>query len=131
MQDPRRACAILAQLREAGITISIDDFGTGHSSLQSLSQLPVDVLKIDRTFVRDIATNDRHRTLVQTTITLAKSFGMTTIAEGVETRLQAEILKRLGCDAIQGYYIARPVSAREFGDWISAWRPAVKCVPPY
>lgn len=131
MQDPRRACAILARLREAGITISIDDFGTGHSSLQSLSQLPVDILKIDRTFVSDIATNDRHRTLVQTTITLAKSFGMSTIAEGVETRLQSEILKRLGCDAIQGYYVARPASAREFGDWISAWRPAVKCVPPY
>jgi diguanylate cyclase (GGDEF)-like protein/PAS domain S-box-containing protein len=131
MQDPRRACAILARLRDAGITVAIDDFGTGHSSLQTLSQLPVDILKIDRTFVSDIATNDRHRTLVQTTITLAKSFGMRTVAEGVETRLQSEILKRLGCDSIQGYFIARPAGAREFGSWISARRPAAKRVNPY
>ncbi len=124
MEDPRRASATLERLRESGITVAIDDFGTGHSSLQSLSRLPVDVMKIDRSFVRDIATNERHRMLVQTTISLANSFGMTTVAEGVETAEQAAILKQLGCDSIQGYLIAKPTSAGEFARWLAARPPA-------
>ena len=131
MADPRRASAILGQLRDTGIAIAIDDFGTGHSSLQTLSQLPVDVLKIDRSFVSDVAANERHRLLVQTTITLAKSFGMTTVAEGVETPGQVEILKNLGCDSIQGYLVAKPASARAFGDWLATRPVAAKCVLPY
>ena len=123
IDDPRRAGAMLGRLRESGITIAIDDFGTGHSSLQVLSRLPVDILKIDRSFVRDIATNERHRLLVQTTITLAKSFGLRTIAEGVETDGQIAILKELGCDSIQGYVILRPAAAAEFGAWL-ATRPS-------
>jgi diguanylate cyclase (GGDEF)-like protein/PAS domain S-box-containing protein len=120
MENPRRASAILGLLRQSGITVAIDDFGTGHSSLQSLSRLPVDVLKIDRSFVSDLATNKRHRLLVQTTITLAKSFGMTTVAEGVETAEQLAILEELGCDSIQGYHVLRPAAAAEFGTWLAS-----------
>ena len=130
MENPRRAIAILGQLREAGITVAIDDFGTGHSSLQTLSRLPVDVLKIDRSFVHDVATNERHRMLVQTTITLANSFGMSTVAEGVETREQVEILRQLGCDSIQGYLVAKPADAAQLGIWLAGRPGAVKCVPP-
>ena len=97
MADPRRASASLARLRDAGVTIAIDDFGTGHSSLRVLAGLPVDVLKIDRSFVRDLATNRSHRVIVQTTIGLAKSLGMKTVAEGVETEEQSAVLAELGC----------------------------------
>jgi diguanylate cyclase (GGDEF)-like protein/PAS domain S-box-containing protein len=120
MEDYRRAIAILERLRDAGITVAIDDFGTGHSSLQTLSRLPADILKIDRSFVRDLDTNERHRTLVQTTITLANSFGMTTVAEGVETKEQLAILRELGCDAIQGYHVLRPADAGAIGGWLAA-----------
>jgi EAL domain-containing protein (putative c-di-GMP-specific phosphodiesterase class I) len=130
MEDPRRASAILGRLRDAGVSIAIDDFGTGHSSLQTLSQLPVDILKIDRSFVSDIASNERHRMLVQTTITLANSFGMRTVAEGVETREQVAILRRLGCDSIQGYLVAKPAAAAAFGAWLQARPPAGTCDPP-
>jgi len=124
MADPRRASATLDQLREHGITVAIDDFGTGHSSLQILSRLPVDTLKIDRSFVRDIAINERYRLLVQTTIQLAKSFGLTTVAEGVETDEQSAILADLGCDSIQGYLVMRPAAAENFGAWLASRAPA-------
>jgi diguanylate cyclase (GGDEF)-like protein/PAS domain S-box-containing protein len=118
MADPRRAGASLARLRQAGVTIAIDDFGTGHSSLRVLSGLPVDVLKIDRSFVRDLTENRSHRVIVQTTITLADSLGMKTVAEGVETPEQAEVLKELGCTMIQGYLVHKPVSAGELRKWL-------------
>jgi diguanylate cyclase (GGDEF)-like protein len=118
MTDTHRASATLRRLRDAGVTVAIDDFGTGHSSLQLLSQLPVDVLKIDRSFVQDLPENRRHRLVVQMTISLAKSLGMKTVAEGVETDAQVEVLKELGCDVIQGYLIMRPSPAHEIGVWI-------------
>lgn len=119
MADPGRASAILGHLREQGVTVAIDDFGTGHSSLQILSRLPLDRLKIDRSFVHDIATNERHRLLVQTTIGLAHSFGLAVVAEGVETQEQSAILREMGCDAIQGYFVLRPTPARGFGGWLA------------
>ena len=122
MADPRHVGIILGRLRDAGITVAIDDFGTGHSSLKVLSQLPVDVLKIDRSFVRDLASNRRHRLVVQATITLAKSLGIRTIAEGVETPQQVDVLGELGCDAMQGYFIHRPSSAAETGSWLATMK---------
>jgi diguanylate cyclase (GGDEF)-like protein/PAS domain S-box-containing protein len=119
MADPRRASASLARLREAGVSIAIDDFGTGHSSLRVLAGLPVDVLKIDRSFVHDIVTNRSHRLIVQTTINLANSLGLKTVAEGVETPEQAEVLAELGCRSIQGYLIRRPASAAETATWLA------------
>jgi diguanylate cyclase (GGDEF)-like protein/PAS domain S-box-containing protein len=120
MADPRRASSSLARLREAGVTIAIDDFGTGHSSLRVLSGLPVDVLKIDRSFVHDITTNRSHRLIVQTTINLARSLGLKTVAEGVETQEQAAVLADLGCLSIQGYLIRRPAGAAETALWLAA-----------
>jgi EAL domain-containing protein (putative c-di-GMP-specific phosphodiesterase class I) len=118
MTDPSRAAAILGHLRERGVTVAIDDFGTGYSSLQVLTRLPVDVLKIDRSFIQDLATNERHRLVVQTTITLAQSFGLKTVAEGVETEEHADILRGLGCDVLQGYLIHRPAPAGVIGRWL-------------
>jgi diguanylate cyclase (GGDEF)-like protein/PAS domain S-box-containing protein len=119
MADPRRASVSLAKLRDAGVSIAIDDFGTGHSSLRMLAGLPIDVLKIDGSFVRDLVTNRNHRAIVQTTIRLASSLGMKTVAEGVETREQLELLRALGCDAVQGYLVSRPASAADLAQWLS------------
>jgi diguanylate cyclase (GGDEF)-like protein/PAS domain S-box-containing protein len=119
MADPRHSSVSLAKLRDAGVSIAIDDFGTGHSSLRLLAGLPVDVLKIDRSFVSDLVTNRNHRLIVQTTIRLAASLGMKTVAEGVETLEQLELLKALGCDAVQGYFVSRPVTAADLERWLT------------
>ncbi len=119
MTDPLLASVTLGRLRDRGITVAIDDFGTGHSSLQVLARLPVDVLKIDRSFVRDLATNERHHLVVQTTITLAQSLGIQTVAEGVETDEQVAILGGLGCDLMQGFLIHRPAPAETIGTWLT------------
>jgi EAL domain-containing protein (putative c-di-GMP-specific phosphodiesterase class I) len=119
MSDTRKASSSLARLRGAGVSVAIDDFGTGHSSLRVLAGLPADVLKIDRSFVCDLATNRSHRLIVQTTIGLAKSLGMKTVAEGVEMAQQAELLHALGCDAVQGYLIGRPAAAAATVQWLA------------
>jgi PAS domain S-box-containing protein/diguanylate cyclase (GGDEF)-like protein len=117
MSDPRRASASLARLRESGVTVAIDDFGTGHSSLRVLARLPIDVLKIDRSFVRDLTTNRNNRLIVQTTIGLARSLGLKTVAEGVETVEQLQLLKSLGCSNVQGYLVSRPAAASDLVEW--------------
>jgi diguanylate cyclase (GGDEF)-like protein len=119
MADPGRAGASLSRLRAAGVSIAIDDFGTGHSSLRMLAGLPIDVLKIDRSFVSDLVTNRSHRLIVQTTIGLAVSLGLKTVAEGVETAEQLTLLKELGCDAVQGYLVSRPAPAPEVAAWLT------------
>jgi len=104
----------LAQLRTSGIKIAIDDFGTGYSSLSRLSSLPVDTLKIDRSFVKQLPASAQGITLVQTVISLAQAFTMTTVAEGVETQEQFDLLRQFGCTQSQGYLHSRPVPAKEF-----------------
>jgi EAL domain-containing protein (putative c-di-GMP-specific phosphodiesterase class I) len=120
MVDPERAGASLARLRSAGVSIAIDDFGTGHSSLRVLAGMPVDVLKIDRSFVRALATSRSDRSIVQATIMLARSLGLYTVAEGVENSAQVDALRELGCDAIQGFLVRRPGVADELSRWLEA-----------
>lgn len=103
----------LAELREAGVGVAIDDFGTGYSSLRLLAGLPVSALKIDRSFIHGADESQAGMTLVLTIITLARAFGMQTIAEGVETRGQLQMLKGMHCDHAQGYYFARPTFAAD------------------
>jgi diguanylate cyclase (GGDEF)-like protein/PAS domain S-box-containing protein len=118
MIDPHKVGDMLARLRAAGVSVAIDDFGTGYSSLKLLSRLPVDVLKIDRSFVRDLLTSPGDRLIAQSTIALAKSLGMRTIAEGVETKEQVELLRELGCDVLQGFLIHHPVPADDLRAWL-------------
>ncbi len=109
IDDVSSAVSQLRLLRRAGIRVAIDDFGTGYSSLSRLSELPVDMLKIDRSFVNVLTGTGAGRTVAQTIITLGKAFNMTTIAEGVETPEQLEMLANLGCDQSQGYLHSRPL----------------------
>ena len=106
----------LQRLRDAGICIAIDDFGTGYSSLSRLAELPIDRLKIDRSFVMRLPHDAAGRTLVSTIITLGHAFGMTLVAEGVETAEQLGVLCELGCDRVQGFLISCPVAGEAFVD---------------
>jgi diguanylate cyclase (GGDEF)-like protein len=101
--------AELGALKALGLTLALDDFGTGYSSLSSLHQLPVGTVKIDRSFVSDAVSSPHHQVLIEATIRVARSLGMSTVAEGIETLEQAELLRRLGCDKGQGYFFCRPL----------------------
>jgi diguanylate cyclase (GGDEF)-like protein len=122
MDSPERIIPILRKLREIEVRLSIDDFGTGYSSLSYLKRFPVDALKIDRSFVCDITTDPADAAIVTGIIALARSLGMQTVAEGVETSEQHEALKRLGCDMVQGYHLSRPLPVAELEEKILSKR---------
>jgi EAL domain-containing protein (putative c-di-GMP-specific phosphodiesterase class I) len=113
LHDMEGASRKLRELRLAGMRIAIDDFGTGYSSLGLLSKLPVDILKIDRSFISGLPTDRASVTLVSSIIGLASAFNLAVVAEGVETLGQLELLRRLRCDYSQGYLHSRPVPAAE------------------
>jgi EAL domain-containing protein (putative c-di-GMP-specific phosphodiesterase class I) len=113
MIDPDSAVEILRDIKSYGIGLSIDDFGTGYSSLAYLSKLPIDTLKIDRTFIRDIINNHEDAAITRAVIVLAHELGLKVIAEGVETFDQLDLLVKNGCDQIQGYLFSKPVTRDE------------------
>jgi len=114
MHNPQSAIAVMNNLQERGVRMSIDDFGTGYSSLSYLKEFKVYKLKIDQSFVRDISTDPEDKAIVSAIINLAKSLGLKTIAEGVETEGQQAFLREQGCDEMQGYLFSKPVSAEQF-----------------
>ncbi len=118
MADPVRLVDVLARLSEAGIGLSIDDFGTGYSSLAQLKKLPVDEIKIDKSFVLGMMTNENDAVIVQSTVDLGRNLGMRVVAEGVEDQATMDRLAELGCDVAQGYFLSRPIPAARFGAWI-------------
>ncbi|MEW5889735.1 MAG: GGDEF domain-containing response regulator [Pseudomonadota bacterium] len=109
MHDAESAAGMLRALKNMGVKIAVDDFGTGYSSLSYLKRFPIDILKIDKSFVQAVGSNDEDTAIVRAIIALAKSLHLVTIAEGVETHEQAEFLRREGCDRFQGYYFSRPM----------------------
>jgi diguanylate cyclase (GGDEF)-like protein len=113
IDDVSSAVSQLRVLRRSGVRVAIDDFGTGYSSLSRLAELPVDMLKIDRSFVSQLTTSGTGRTVAETIIALGKAFNMTTLAEGVETSEQFELLAHMGCDQSQGYLHSRPLPAAD------------------
>jgi diguanylate cyclase (GGDEF)-like protein/PAS domain S-box-containing protein len=118
MKDPAAARTVLLQLRDLGVQVSIDDFGTGYSSLAYLRHLPVDCLKVDRSFVAELA--DGHTEITSAVIALAGSLGLCTVAEGVETIEQAEELARLGATYLQGFSLAAPLTGNDAATWFAA-----------
>ena len=113
IESPQRARIALGQLRDAGLRVSMDDFGTGYTSLALLAELPLDSVKIDRSFIDAMATNERSRAIVESVISMAHALKLWVVGEGVETREQLHTLTRLGCNEIQGYLISRPLPADE------------------
>jgi len=113
MVDVDRTVEKLVALKEMGVSISVDDFGTGFSSLGYLEDLPLDCLKIDQSFIRKLDSSEPQFSLVNTIIRMAESFGLETVAEGVETEAQLRKVLELGCDCIQGYLFSRPVESDE------------------
>lgn len=114
LQDAGESVAALRQLSRAGLSLAVDDFGTGYSSLSLLKQLPLRTLKIDRSFVRNMATDKDSEAIVATMITMAHGLGLRVVAQGVEQMAQLAALKRLGCDDYQGYLLSKPLTTQEF-----------------
>ena len=122
MTDVAKVLNVLARLRLKGFGLSIDDFGTGYSSLQQLSNVPFTELKIDQAFVKDSPTQPRHRTIIEASLDLARKLKLETVAEGVETRAEWDLLKSLGCQQAQGYFVAHPMPGHLMPDWIQMWQ---------
>lgn len=118
MSNPSNGLAILTELDRMGVTLAIDDFGTGYSSLAYLKRLPVDELKIDKSFVTDMAEDENDAVIVRSTIDLAHNLGLKVTAEGVETRDVWDVLEILGCDFSQGYFMGRPMPADKLDAWL-------------
>ena len=130
MADPPRAMEILTALHKLGVRLAVDDFGTGYSSLQSLKRLPINAVKIDKSFVQTMQNDENDLLIVQSTIDLAHNMGLEVVAEGVENGQVAEMLKLLGCDFIQGWHRGRPVPAKEIPWLLGVMQTTNTTVPP-
>jgi EAL domain-containing protein (putative c-di-GMP-specific phosphodiesterase class I) len=118
MNDPVAAEQAMQSLKDLGVSLSLDDFGTGYSSLNYLRRFPVDSLKIDRSFISDVATDPSAASVVASVIDIAHNLGLTAVAEGVETREQLAFLAGCGCDMYQGYLFSKPQPTSEFADML-------------
>jgi sensor c-di-GMP phosphodiesterase-like protein len=117
MSDVLQAIAVLLKFRDFGIAVSVDDFGTGYSSLSYLKDFPLAELKIDKAFVDGLPDNLGDQAISSAIITMAKKLGYKIVAEGVENQQQADYLRSVGCDLIQGYYYSKPLSVKEFHEF--------------
>ena len=125
MGDPERTLDVLARLRETGVGVALDDFGVGHSSLAHLRELRLDELKIDRSFVLDVAGSPRDAAIVRTTVELGRRLGLRVVAEGVTTREAWDLLADCRCDDAQGFYLARPMPVHELLGWLARHAPVI------
>jgi len=122
MKDAGQGLAVLEGIASAGLRLAIDDFGTGYSSLSYLQRLPAQIVKIDQSFMRDLAADERKHVLVETMISLSHDLGYRVVAEGVETRTVLDVLERAHCDEAQGYLFGRPMEPSDFTTWLQDWR---------
>ena len=127
LEDIQRAENVLAKCQTLGLQVALDDFGTGFSSLTYLRTLPINMIKIDQSFIRDMLQDDSDRAIVESVIFMAQRFEKPTLAEGVETMAQAEALMAMGCNLVQGYAVARPMPASEVLPWLAMWRENASC----
>ena len=121
VHDPANALKLLGAIKAMGVRLAIDDFGTGYSSLGQLKNFPIDTLKVDRSFIRDVATNAEDKAITEAIIAMGKTLSLTVVAEGVETVEQEAFLREHACDEMQGYYISKPVPADEFAQLLKTY----------
>lgn len=121
MEDTLTPLEILTRLRLKGIKLSIDDFGTGYSSMEQLKSIPFTEMKIDRAFVNGASKNEAAHAILEASVSLAKSLEMSIVAEGVETKEDWNLIEKMSIDIVQGYYIAKPMPAHEFKEWMDCW----------
>jgi len=122
LDDFNSAIKVINDLRSTGVGVALDDFGSGYSSLEYVSQLPMDYLKIDRTFMMNMQKNPGNEVIMETILTLAKGMKVKTVAEGVERREDFDFLRKIGCDVAQGYFITRPVDVPSFEKFLDGWQ---------
>jgi EAL domain-containing protein (putative c-di-GMP-specific phosphodiesterase class I) len=116
MRDVDKALCILTRLKDMGIRIAIDDFGVGYASLSVLKQFPLDTIKIDRSFIRDVASVAEDKDLTEAIIAMGRTLSMTVVAVGVETKAQVDFLRRNACDEFQGFYVNKPVPGNDIAE---------------
>jgi EAL domain-containing protein (putative c-di-GMP-specific phosphodiesterase class I) len=122
MEEPEHALAILHRLHDLGLSLSIDDYGTGYSSLAYVKKLPVNELKIDRAFIMNMTHNKGDEMIVRSTIDLGHNLGLSVVAEGIDDEATLEMLRQLGCDYAQGFLISKPMPAAAFVEWLSNYK---------
>jgi EAL domain-containing protein (putative c-di-GMP-specific phosphodiesterase class I) len=127
MQNVSRAVKLLDAIQSRGIRLAIDDFGTGYSSMSLMKQFPIDTIKIDRSFVRNVADDNEDQAIAQAIIRMGKALGMTIVAEGVETTAQQNFLRDHACDEMQGFLFSKPVEPERLADLL---RPSLRISPP-
>jgi EAL domain-containing protein (putative c-di-GMP-specific phosphodiesterase class I) len=123
MQSPERAAKVLTDIKSLGVRLAIDDFGVGYSSLAQIKRFPIDTIKIDRSFIRDIPQDAEDNAITETIIAMGKTLSLTVVAEGVETAEQLKFLRERGCDQMQGYYFNKPMAAGEFAGLVRKHAP--------
>ena len=119
VRNPERSVAALQDLRAVGVQLSLDDFGTGFSSLRHLQQYPINALKIDQSFIRNIAADQRDAAITRTVIAMAHNLGLRVLAEGVETQDQLDFLREHGCEEVQGFIVSQPLPPDQFVPFVS------------
>jgi len=126
MRNAERATRLLGQIKKMGVRIAIDDFGVGYSSLAQIKRFPIDTLKVDRSFIRDLERNAEDRAITEAIISMGKTLSLTVVAEGVETQEQQTFLTDHACDAMQGYYFSKPIDHDEFASFVRKHLAAVR-----
>src|SRR5215467_3323202 len=118
IQNTERAGRVLGEIKRLGVRLAIDDFGVGYSSLSHLKRFPIDTLKVDRSFIRDIPQDPEDKAITEAIIAMGKSLNLTVVAEGVETGEQQSFLRDHACDEMQGFYFSKPIPAVEFAQFL-------------
>jgi len=116
IQNTERAGRVLNEIKKMGVRLAIDDFGVGYSSLTHLKRFPIDTLKVDRSFIRDLPEDIEDKAITEAIIAMGKSLNLTVVAEGVETEEQQNFLQQHACDEMQGYFFSKPIAAEAFAD---------------
>jgi EAL domain-containing protein (putative c-di-GMP-specific phosphodiesterase class I) len=124
MQNPARLIALLTDIKKLGVRLAIDDFGTGYSSLAQIKNFPIDTLKVDRSFIRNLSQDSENQAITQAIITMGKNLSLTVVAEGVETQEQKDFLRDHVCDEMQGFHFSKPIAPDQFADLLRNHDPS-------